>query len=276
MDTAFAVGATLVAVAFCLSTAERWLVRRARHEAAWTVALALFALAAGTLAAGSEGGWSGAAFRLFYLAGAVLDVPVLAIGTLYLLGGRRVGDTAAVAVAVGAGFAAGVLLSAPFTHALPVHRLPQGSQVFGPLPRVLAAVGSGGGSVVVLGGSLWSAWRTRRTSGRRAVGNLLIAAGTLVTGAGGLLQSVADQATAFAVSLAVGVAILFTGFLVASGSTAPITAHGPVAGAGTEAAGAGAAGARSHAGWVRNARRKALPVSPRGSSSTKRTDAGHL
>ena len=37
--------------------------------------------------------------------------------------------------------------------------LPTGSEVFGPLPRILAAVGSAGGALVVFGGAILSLWR---------------------------------------------------------------------------------------------------------------------
>ena len=49
------------------------------------------------------------------------------------------------------------------------------------------------------------------------VANLLIAAGTLVLSAGGLLNSVLDEMEAFAVTLVAGISVLFVGFLVATG-----------------------------------------------------------
>src|SRR5437899_8367995 len=161
-QTALGTGAGLVAVAFCLSTFERWLARRRPHELAGSVALALFAVASGALAAGAANGWNGPIFRVFYLFGAIVNVPFLAVGSVYLLGGRRAGDRAAVGVAVFTAFAAGVVLAAPLTHAVPRHRLPQGSDVFGALPRVLAGLASGAGALVVLGAAAWSAWRHRR------------------------------------------------------------------------------------------------------------------
>src|ERR1700736_5933306 len=106
VETAVAVGAALVALAFALSTFERWLAARRRHEAAWSVALVIFALAAGALAAGPQARWAGAVFRPFSLLGAIVDVPVLALGTVYLLAGRRQGDRAATVTALFAAFAA--------------------------------------------------------------------------------------------------------------------------------------------------------------------------
>ncbi|HWW55047.1 MAG TPA: hypothetical protein VNY84_14820 [Acidimicrobiales bacterium] len=215
---ALAVGAGIVALAFSMSTFERWLERHRRHELAWSVALAMFVVAAGALAVGAASGWNGATFRLFYLFGAVLDVPFLALGTVYLVAGPRQGDRWAGVVALAGAFAAGVIVTAPFTHALPRHELAQGSAVFGVLPRVLAAVASGGGATVIVGGALWSAVRSRQR--RVVISNVLIAGGTLLLGASGLFNSIGDAMTAFAVALLLGIAVLFSGFLVAA--TAPV------------------------------------------------------
>jgi anaerobic C4-dicarboxylate transporter len=99
---------------------------------------------------------------------------------------------------------------------------------------VLAAVGSGVPAVVIIVGALWSAWRVVRkktpalsstasrivvSPWRLAVGNVLIALGTLVLSASGTLAGRLGKDQAFAVTLLVGVSVLFTGFLVASNST---------------------------------------------------------
>lgn len=215
VHTALAAAAALVALAFSMCTFERWLERRHRHELAWSAALAMFCLGAGAMAAGTSLGWNGVNFRLFFLFGAIVNVPFLALGTVYLLGGRRRGDLAAVGVTVFAAFSAGVVAVAPFSAPLPASELAQGSEVFGPLPRVLAAVGSGAGALVVLGGALWSAARVRGAP-RLVLANALIAAGVLVSGASGLLNSVLDEMTGFAVTLVVGITLLFAGFLLAT------------------------------------------------------------
>ena len=227
-QTALAAAAALVALALGMCTFERWLVKRRRHELAWSISLAMFLAGSVALWYGAAAGWGATTFRLFYLFGAVTDVPFLALGTVYLLGGPRRGDRWAAVVALGSAFAAGVVLEAPLRARVPAHRLPQGSEVFGVLPRVLAAVASGVGATVVLGGAAWSAWRFWRTrrmgasgpAGRLAGANLLIAAGTLVLGAGGLFNSVLDAMEAFALTLLAGIVLLFAGFLVAAGAGA--------------------------------------------------------
>lgn len=225
LHTALGVGAGLLALAFSLSTFERWLARRRRHELAWSTSLAMFSVASFALAAGSAMGWSGVVYRTFFLFGAILNVPFLALGTIYLLAGPRRGDRWAVAICLGSAFAAGVLVTAPFTAALPRHELAQGREVFGPLPRILAALSSGAGALVVIGGAVFSAWRVRR--GRMVVANALIALGTSITGASGLLNSVFDEITGFAVTLVLGIAVIFAGFLVAT--TAPRPPAAPAA-----------------------------------------------
>jgi hypothetical protein len=224
-QTALAVAAGLVALAFACSTFERWLAGRARHQLAWSVSLLLFALASAAMAVGAGGGWYPATFRLFYLFGAILNVPFLALGTVYLLGGRRAGDPAAAGICLFSAFAAGVLAVAPLSAEVPVGELPRGSEVFGVLPRVLAAVASSGGALVVVGGAVWSAVRDRR--GRALWANVLIALGTLVLSGGGLLNSVVDEMTGFAITLVAGVAVIFAGFLVATTAAGPGAAPSP-------------------------------------------------
>lgn len=232
MNTALAAAATLVALAFAANTLDRWLRRRRPHEAAWSVALALFALGSGALWWAEADGWNLAAFRVFYLAGAVLNVPWLALGTVYLLAGVAIGDKVRAWLLLASGFATGVVLVAPTRMAVAGGELPTGKEVFGVAPRVLAAVGSGVAAVVIIAGALWSAWRVWRgrvpslggprlvsAPRRLAAGNMLIAAGTLVLSASGTLAGRLGKDRAFAVTLLAGVVVLFAGFLVAS--TAP-------------------------------------------------------
>ena len=213
---ALAAASALIASAFGACTLERWLDRRKRHEAAWTIALFLFAAASAALWGGVAFGWNDVWFRLFYLFGAIINVPYLALGTVELLAGPAVGRRVAAGVHAFAAFATGVVLVAPITGPIERGRLPQGSDVFGPLPRVLAAGGSGISALVIIGGAVWSAARlAKRTSTRRlAVANGFIAVGTVVLGAGGILNSVVDEMDGFAISLVVGITLIFAGFLL--------------------------------------------------------------
>ena len=217
--------ATAVATLFAEATFKRWRQKRRPHEAAWTVALALFALASAALATGASTGWDRGVFRAFYLLGAVLNVPWLALGTVYLLGGERAGRRVRAVLVFFSGLATGVLLTAPMTRNVTGSpTIPVGKEVFAVFPRVLAAAGSGLGALVVFGGAAWSAVRfararaagTGRTGGRMAAANVLIALGTLVLSGGGTLQGVLGHDEAFTLSLATGIAVIYAGFLIAA------------------------------------------------------------
>jgi hypothetical protein len=206
-----------------MSTFERWLDRRRRHDLAWSVSLAMFTLGSAALWLGAANGWTPAVFRAFYLFGAILNVPFLALGTVYLLAGRRRGDLIGAGLALASAFAVGALVATPLRGPVPVHELPQGSDVFGALPRVLAAVASAAGALVVVAGALWSGWRlrSRRQSGPIVGANALIAVGTIVLAAGGLFNSALGEMEAFAVTLVVGISLIFGGFLLATQGNRP-------------------------------------------------------
>ncbi len=231
LDTALAAGATLVASAFALSTFDRWSRRRRPHEAAWTISLVLFAIGSAALWWAEARGWSRASFRVFYLAGAILNVPWLALGTVYLLAGRRIGDRVRNWMIGLSGAAVGVTLVAPMSWSdVEDGAMPKGSELFDAAPRAFAAIGSGVAALVIIAGALWSIGRSLRgrmpalggasrqvTDIRRhTVANVLIAVGTLVLSASGSFAGRLGEDRAFSVTLVIGVVILFSGFLVAS------------------------------------------------------------
>ena len=219
-QVAAAATATLISLAFTATVFERWLDRRQPQDLAWSVALGLFALGAGSMWIGASIGWSAGPFRAFYLFGAVLNVPILALGTVYLQAPRRQADRIAGVTVVMCALAAGVVLASPMGAGFAVDELPRGSEVFGAGPRIAAAVASSLGALVVIGGSLWSTVRllkVRSPAARRgALGNVLIAVGAIVLSLGGVLNSVVNEMTGFSVTLVAGIALIFAGALTAT------------------------------------------------------------
>jgi hypothetical protein len=219
MVSALAFCATGVATLFAQATLVRYTRDRRPHEMAWTVALAMFALASVALALGTSTGWDRGTFRVFYLFGAILNVPWLALGTVYLLAGVTAGRRVQWGLVLLTGLAVGVLLTAPMEPVAGSVGIPVGREVFGAFPRILAAVGSGVAAIVIIGGAVWSAAsfvRRRAESGmaRLAAANGLIALGTLVLSSGGLIQGIVGHDEAFTLSLALGISVIYAGFLV--------------------------------------------------------------
>ncbi|OLC09512.1 MAG: hypothetical protein AUH39_04385 [Chloroflexi bacterium 13_1_40CM_67_9] len=209
--TAAALSAIVSAV-FAAVMGARYLSRRRAHQLAWTIGLAMFAAAAVAGALARSGGATEAEYRVFYLFGAILNVAWLALGTVFLLVPRVArwalwGVLALTIVAALAVFTSPVNLSAAVDTGRGFDQAP--------LPRILAGIGSGIGSLILIGGALWSAWvfLRRRHEGRRALGNVIIAIGVLVAAAGGTAAFTGASGVVEWTNFA-GVTLIFVGFLL--------------------------------------------------------------
>jgi hypothetical protein len=214
----FPLAAALVSGTFSASLIRQFVRRHGPHQLAWGIALGTFAAASVFAAVGMLAGWSGPIFRLYYLFGALVNVPVLALGTLYLYFPRRVGHLAALGVAAASLYAAVAVMSADLVEA-PLGitgAIPMGSEVMAPAVRALSRYYSYAGFLIVVAGAVWSAVKLARRPGDRfkrlAQGNGLIAAGTVVVALGSAFAR-QGQGSVFAVGLAVGVTVMYLGFL---------------------------------------------------------------
>jgi hypothetical protein len=214
----FPLGAGLVSAVFSTFLIRQFAGRRKPHQLAWGLAMAAFAAASLSASLGMMAGWTPAYFRSYYLFGAVLNVPILALGTLYLYLPRRLGHAAAVAVLIACAFAVAAVSSAELRISLAGLRgsIPAGSVVMPSAVRALSRYYSYTGFTVVVAGAVWSAIRLFRRPGigfrRLAQGNALIALGTVVVALGSAFAR-HGAGEIFAVGLAAGVTIMFAGFL---------------------------------------------------------------
>jgi hypothetical protein len=222
----FPLAAALVSSAFSLSLIRQFIQRRKPHQLAWGVAMATFAAASLSAAVGMMAGWTPAYFRSYYLFGAVLNVPILALGTLYLYLPRKLGHAAAIGVLAASVFGAIAVFSASLQSPVGglMGTIPAGSEVMAPAVRELSRYYSYAGFVVVVAGAVWSALRLYRRPGigfrRLAQGNALIALGTVVVALGSAFAR-QGRGSIFAVGLATGVTVMFMGFLRTRTAPAP-------------------------------------------------------
>jgi len=225
--------AVAAASAFAVAVLLQYAQRRRPYQLAWGVSLSMFALASLALTLGVAAGWSPAGFKLYYLFGAVLNVPWLALGTVLLLGrGATARLYLGCLVAFSAASAALVAL-APVTAADLGDRLvPEGREFLPVAVRALAVTGNVVGTLVVIGGAVTSglALRRRRELRPRFEGNLLIALGVAFAAGGGVFAFL-DQSGKLGAGLAVGACVMYLGFWRAS---TPVRSPAP-AGRGNEA-----------------------------------------
>lgn len=183
------------------------LARRFRRQGrpellAWGAALAAYALSAGALAWGAAAGWSEAAFRVYYLCGALLTAPLLGAGSLLLVGRRWAGPLALAYV----GLALGVALAVPLEAPIAGTDVPEAQDMLDLWPvRVLAIAGNTLGTLAVVVVAL-------ATIRRRPLGNALILAGVGVAAFGSGLAGLGVGA--LAPILAVAALLLYAGFVL--------------------------------------------------------------
>jgi hypothetical protein len=229
--------AATASAAFAAAVLRQYAARRRPHQRAWGVALTMFAVASAALTVGVTAGWTPLSFKVYYLFGAMLNVPWLALGTVRLLAGRRAGSgepggaarwLGAGARAYGAGLAAFTALSvvlvglARVTPADLAGRLPEGKEFLPVAVRALAVLGNTAGTLIVVGGAVASglAMRSRRELRPRFEGTLLIALGVLLAAGGGVFAFL-DNSDKLALGLALGASVMYLGFRRASAPVRP-------------------------------------------------------
>ena len=172
------------------------LVRGRRY--AWAAGLVSFAAAAAAMAWGSAHGWDAYAFRVYYLAGALLSAPLLGIGSLQLTRRRWAGHAGLLWV----GFAVGVAAAMRVHGSFDGTDVPRAQDHVDALARVAAIAGSSLGTVAVVGVAAV-------TLRRRPLGNALIVGAVAAAATASALTQTAVAAAAACFALAA--ALLYAG-----------------------------------------------------------------
>ena len=222
----YALAATLISAAFALTL---WVQHRAKprpYLLAWSVALGVYAVAALTEVIGAAAGWNPLLYRTYFYFGGILVVGVLALGTIYLLAPRFGRVALWVLVVLGAIGLAGILGATLQPGLLDTRQVPSVDTirvehgVFNVIAIVMAAILNSVGSVILIGGALWSAYGAWRKGGAqsRLVANILIAAGAFIVAGASTLTRLFHVYELFYVGQAIGVLVMFGGFLAAQRS----------------------------------------------------------
>jgi hypothetical protein len=219
----YALAATAISGTFALTLFVQYRAKPRPYLLAWSVALGMYALAALTEVIGAAAGWSPFTYRIYYYFGAIMLVGVLALGTMYLLA-PRFGRAALLVLIVLGGIGLAATLGASLqTGLLATHEVPSVDTIrlehsaFNVLAILMAALLNIVGTLILVGGALWSAYGTWRRHGEpsRLAANILIAAGALIVATASSLTRLFHVYELFYVGQAVGVLVMFGGFLAA-------------------------------------------------------------
>jgi hypothetical protein len=219
----YALAATAISAAFA---GTLWMQYRAKprpYLLVWSIALACYAIAALTEVIGAAGGWTPLLYRTYYFFGAIILVGVLALGTIYLLAPRFSRIALRILIVLAAIGLVAVLGAHLQAVKLETHQVPDADTIkvqgglFNVLTILMAALINIVGSVILIGGALWSAYGAWRKGGAqsRLVANILIAAGAFIVAGASTLTRLFHVYELFYVGQAIGVLVMFGGFLAA-------------------------------------------------------------
>jgi len=218
--------AAAIALVFAGLLMRQFARRRRSYQALWAISLVMYAAASIAVAIGSQGHWTKGTYAIFWTFGAVLNVPFLAAGELQLL----VRDTRFhLAIDIVLVFVVAYVVTtvrrANFDPIALTEELPSGKDVFGAnsaahgLPQLVSYPSY----FLLVFGALWSAWKMRGRAELkdRFTGTLWIALGATVIAGFGSAFAALGKLALFSIALAVGIAVMFLGFLRASRQSAP-------------------------------------------------------
>ncbi|MEW6049019.1 MAG: hypothetical protein AB1609_21540 [Bacillota bacterium] len=203
--------------AFALLVLHRYATHhRAAYLLLWGTGLALYTVGALAQLHRALFGFTELGFRLWYLSGAILVAAYLGQGTAYLLLPRRAAHTLMVLLGSGSVWAAFKVFTASLNPAAATGLELSGAIITSPGVRVLTPFFNIYGTVLLVGGALYSAWNfyRRGTHYNRMVGNALIALGGLSPAIGGTLNRFGLPG--LYVGELVGAALMYLGFLKAA------------------------------------------------------------
>ncbi len=216
MESVLSVIAAIAASLFAFDLWRGYRLRPRPHVAAYATGMTMFAVATWALFIGVTFAWTGPIYRTFYLFGAVLNILFLALGSMFLVVGKRSGHVMTLAVGGFTAIAATLTLTVPFQQPLPDGGVPTDMFEAGFGPRLFAIIGGATGATILIVLALISLVRFWKKDRSIVWGNALILAGTMAAAWGGTGLAL-GEASGFALSLLIAVTLIWAGYRVASG-----------------------------------------------------------
>lgn len=180
---------TIISASFAWAILARYLRKPEAYQLLWW-GLGIVTYGAGTLieAWNTLFGWSVPLFKAWYIAGALLGGAPLAIGSIYLLHGKRLGHIAVVCLCLAVGITSIFVILSPIRYELVDPHL-LNSKVLGwqAIRRVSPFINTTA-FLFLVGGATYSAVRFFKHPESRhvSIGNIFIAIGALLPGIGGI------------------------------------------------------------------------------------------
>lgn len=216
MESLISAVAALAATLFSIDLWRGYSRKPRPHVAAFGAGMIMFAIATWALFVGLTFGWNGGVYRVFFLFGAILNIPVLALGSMFLVVGKKSGHAMTIAIGALAAISTTLTLTMPFENPLPKGGIPVDIFPLGFSPRLFAIIGGAAGSTILIALSLVSLLRFWNKNRSIVSGNALILLGVFAAAWRGTGLALGDGG-GFALSLLLAVSLIWAGYRVTSG-----------------------------------------------------------
>jgi hypothetical protein len=205
---------TLISAAFAFVILSRYRSKpQAKHLLWWGIGVAIYG--AGTLVESLTTlfGWHVVFFKAWYIVGALLGGAPLALGTVYLLMGKRAGDIAAVTLVWIVGVTSTFVVLSPIRTELIDPAILNSKVLEWQTIRIVSPFVNGLAALFLIGGAFYSAGQYfRRPEMRnRFIGNLLIAVGAILPGVGGMMSRMGHTEGLYVGEL-IGIILIWYGY----------------------------------------------------------------
>ena len=212
----------ILSLVFTFFVFKRYLKRRSVHLLIWSISLIFYGIGGMCEAFYGLFGWNPFIFRLWYLFGAVLVAAWLGQGTAYLLLDRRIAHILMAVLLLASIYSAFRIASAELDPGMMTSGVHTGSELSGHAivsggVRILTPFFNLYGTLLLVGGALWSSWvfYRKRILLHRSLGNILIAIGAIIPAFGGTFSRMGIPSALYIGEL-IGIILLFLGFLRAT------------------------------------------------------------
>jgi hypothetical protein len=205
---------TLISAGFAWHILSRYAAKQSSKQLLWW-GLGIITYGAGTLVESLTTllGWHEFLFKSWYILGALLGGAPLALGTVYLLMGRKAGNIAVTAVLSVVVTTSVFVALSPINQALVDPAVPNGKVLVWQSVRYVSPFVNTFAALFLIGGAIYSAahWLSKKEGFNRFVGNLLIAAGAILPGIGGFLSRMGHTEALYIGELA-GLILIWFGY----------------------------------------------------------------
>ena len=180
---------TLISAAFAWVILARYrLKRQSYHLLWWGIGIGTYGLGTLIESVVTLLGWQSALFKAWYIAGALLGGAPLAVGTIYLLFGRRAGRIAVVLLLAAVSVTSIFVILSPVRLDLVDPKMLSGKVLAWQSIRRVSPFINSLAALFLVGGAIYSAIRFfgHPESRQVSIGNIFIAIGALLPGIGGM------------------------------------------------------------------------------------------